>query len=355
MELISMKKMNIYTKISIKYALVLLILFKLSGCIPDETPVTPHQTGDLKEAQAGMDKLYETQVYFSFSSDSVVATNKITDWDIAFSCLPNTYVISLNNAKSMRVYNTHKTDFAEVSSADTVGFDDYSWNYDNPSGYLDSTAIGYWWKGLEITSKEEIYIVDLGIDGRSRRQGMKKLKIMKLENSTYYIQFAEIDGTDIQTMEIPINPAKNFIQVSLKKGTIPDLEPISARWDICFTKYTEKLYTGEVGEDSTALFLWYGVTGPLLNRAHSSAIYMSADTLIENVQYESIQDSVFNTNINAIGHEWKWFDLNEGAYIVLPFRIYVVKTLTGYYKMHFVSFYDASGDKGYPKFEFQKL
>jgi len=348
-----MKKINDIIKISIKYSLMLLILVKLTGCIPDETPVTPHETGDMTETQVEMDKLYETQVYFNFALDSVVASNKITDWDIGFSCIADSFVVIMNNAKTMRAFNTHKTDFAAVSSADTAGFDDFSWEYDNPSGFLDSTAMGTWWSSKSLTkisSKEEVYIIDLGIDGRSRRQGMKKLKILKLENSTYSIEFAELDGIDIQTMEIPINPAKNFILVSLKKNTIPDLEPISANWDFCFTKYTEKLYTGE--ED---FFLWYGVTGPLLNRVHSSAVFMSADSVIGDVQFEEIKDSVFSTNINAIGHEWKWFDLNAGAYIVLPNRIFVIKTITGYYKFHFVSFYNETGDKGYPKFEFQKL
>jgi len=45
----------------------------------------------------------------------------------------------------------------------------------------------------------------------------------------------------------------------------------------------------------------------------------------------------------------------KGFYEVFPKMIYIIQTPLGYYKFHFVDFYNTSGDKGYPKFEYQKL
>jgi len=43
-----------------------IIAIFLNSCIPDESPVTPHQSGDVQIATAEMGNLYGNQVYFSF-------------------------------------------------------------------------------------------------------------------------------------------------------------------------------------------------------------------------------------------------------------------------------------------------
>lgn len=329
-----------------------IILFLLNSCIPEESPVAPHQSGDVLVATAEMGNLYGNQVYFSFKTDSVVSINKITDWDIEFSCIPDTFVIRLNSAKFMTVYNTKKLKFNNVNASDTANLDVSQWKYDNPKGKLDSTAIGKWWDAIkagEVISKSEVYIVNRGVNERAKPQGYKKLQILGLENNTYYIKIANLDGTDEQELEIPRNPLKNFVQVSLNyPAKVVNIEPNSLDWDLCFTKYTELLYTND------GVPTWYSVTGPLIN-PKTVAVAVDTSKSFDQISYEDVAKYQFSSYINSIGHTWKWFDLGKGAYIINPNINFILRTQIGYIKMHFVGFYNQTGEKGYPKFEYQRL
>lgn len=329
-----------------------LLVISITACIPDESPVTPHQSGDVASAIAEMGNLYGNQVYFSFKYDSVVAVNKIVDWDIEFSSIPDTFVVRLNSAKFMNVYNTKKLNFNNVNASDTNNLDISQWGYDNPSGALDSTAIGQWWdliKDGKIISKSEVYIINRGVNERAKPQGFKKFQILGFENNSYFIKIANLDGTDEQELEIPRNPLKNFIQITFNSpAKVVNIEPTTSDWDICFTKYTELLYTNE------GVPTWYSVTGPLIN-PKTVTVAIDTSKTFEQITFQDISKYKFSSNINAIGHTWKWFDLGKGAYIIDPNINYILQTQIGYVKLHFVGFYNQTGEKGYPKFEYQKL
>lgn len=323
------------------------------GCIPNESPIAPHQHGDVKVGTAEMGNLYANQIYFNLAFDSVVSTNKFADWDLAFCSFSDSFAVIINTARSMKVLNTHKVNFNDVSSVDTNNVDESVWSHDNPEGKLDSTAIGQWWENIkmgEVISKSEVYIVDRGVNEKGKASGLVKLQILGYENDSYFIKFANLnDTTNIKELEIKKNPFKNFVQISLNNsGTVVDLEPANNLWDICFTKYTDKVYAND------GSFLWYGVTGPLINRQRVT-VALAPDSVFENVDYGKIKDLTFSSFINAIGYDWKLFDFNNGFYLVNPKKIYIIQTPLGYYKLHFVDFYDKTGEKGYPKFEYQKL
>ena len=54
--------------------------------------------------------------------------------------------------------------------------------------------------------------------------------------------------------------------------------------------------------------------------------------------------------------DWKEYDFDNEHYTVLPDKIYVLKTSIGYYyKLRFIDFYNSTGEKGYPTFEFLRL
>lgn len=331
------------------YGIISLIL---NSCIPDESPVTPHQSGDVETATAEMGNLYGNQVYFSFKYDSVVSINKITDWDIEFSCIPDTFAIRLNSAKFMTAYNTKKLKFDNVNTSDTTNLDATQWLNDNPKGKLDSTAIGKWWEAIksgEVISKSEVYIINRGMNERAKPQGYKKLQILGLENNSYYIKIANLDGSEVQEVEIPRNPLKSFVQITFNSpAKIVNIEPNTLDWDLCFTKYAELLYTNE------GVPTWYSVTGPILN-PKTVAVAIDTSKTFDQIVYQDIEKYTFSSNINAIGHTWKWFDLGKGAYIINPNINYILRTQIGYIKMHFIGFYNQTGEKGFPKFEYQRL
>jgi hypothetical protein len=334
-------------------AIFTLILF-ITSCIPDETPVTPHQKGDVKIGYVQMGNTYANQIYFNLEQDTVVASNLITDWDLAFASNPDSIVAFITNGGCfMSVYNTGKTKFEDVTSADTAGLDVNLWNYDNPKGDLDSTAFGVWWESKspsQIISKSEVYIINRGVTDRGKPRDFKKFQILGYENNTYYIKFSDLNANQAAELEIPRNPLYNFIHISLNNnGTIVPIEPTTDKWDFCFTKYTELLYTN----DGQAM--WYSVTGPLINPNRVSVAIADTSMTFENITYDYAKNLKYSNYINAIGHDWKTFDLGQGFYIINIKKVYIIQTPVAYYKLHFTDFYNTSGEKGYPKFEYQKL
>jgi hypothetical protein len=60
--------------------------------------------------------------------------------------------------------------------------------------------------------------------------------------------------------------------------------------------------------------------------------------------------------MDFIGYDWKYYDFETGSYTVDFSRSYIIRTRAGFYfKLRFAGFYNASGEKGYPVIEFQRL
>ena len=56
----------------------------------------------------------------------------------------------------------------------------------------------------------------------------------------------------------------------------------------------------------------------------------------------------FLTDWNAIGYDWKYFDLNEGVYNIDPNRSFGVRTAEGHeFQLRILDFYDGIGNKGH--------
>ncbi len=335
------------------YISISLLVFLVIGCIPNETPVKPHEKGNVTTGYVEMGNLYVNQIYFSLEKDTVVSTNKITSWDLAFCSYPDSFAILLNGGCFESVYNTKKVNFNGVTPQDTVGIDPTQWQYDNPFGKLDSTAIGTWWESKtynQTISKSEVYILNRGVTERTSPRGFYKIQIEGFENNQYYIKVAKLDGSNSYEFQIPKDPTRNFVAFSCDKtGSLPPVEPPSNQWDLCFVKYTELLYT------DNGVPTWYSVTGPLINPISVSVAIADSTKPFEQITYDDLKNYTFSNNINAIGYDWKTFNLSRGFYVINTAKVYFIQTQYGYYKLHFVDFYNATGEKGYPKFEYQKL
>lgn len=331
--------------------IVFLFTWMLTSCIPDENPVKPFDRGDIQLSSVTMGHSYSDQLYYSFEAKGVIKQNNVLEWDVAFSCQEEEFEVILNYGKFMRVHRVEDRNFEDIDKAYSDAIADENWVYDSPGGFKDSTALGKWWSETdgEISSNQHIYLIDRGIDDRSRKIGTVKFQILKYENSTYTIRYCDVRNSNIYEHNITKIPEYNFVQLSFTgAGNVLNLEPPREQWDLVFSKYTELLYTNE-GDG-----MWYGVTGAYLNPNQVEGGIVRGD-------FKSIELSVLDTvNLtnqrNIIGHDWKYFNLEAGSYMVDVNKIFLVKGVTGfYYKMHFVDFYDDSGNRGTPKFEFQKL
>ena len=124
-----------------------LLVLVLTSCEKDEQPIEIEEEsveqenipGDKITASVFIDNDYKYQVFYHLETNTEVAQNLTTAWDLAFECGNNEHHIKLNSSKGMLVSATGQTNFADVKSKSGV-----KWIWDNPNGLMDSTAIGDW-------------------------------------------------------------------------------------------------------------------------------------------------------------------------------------------------------------------
>ena len=312
-------------------------LILLSSCEKKELPAPAYDRGDALTVEVEMTPNYKNQVWYSLSENKVVSTNLKSEWDLAFESAANGTHIFLNGSKSMRVYKTNATSLTAVT--DTAGLEAYG-KADMPNGNLDSTAIGDW------QTNNTVYVVNRGYNETGQLQGFYKLKINAVSVSAFTIEYRDIYGTQTWQQTIVKDPAYNFINFSFSTNQQSNMEPKRIDYDLCFTQYTHVF---------TNPFQYYLVTG-VLNNSYNTRITRITDRPFAEITINDTLGRLFGSARNGIGYEWKSFDLNTNLYTVNPAICYIINDSKGfYYKLHFVDFYNASGIKGYPKFEFKKL
>jgi hypothetical protein len=76
----------------------------------------------------------------------------------------------------------------------------------------------------------------------------------------------------------------------------------------------------------------------------------------EEVNFDIAEKQKFVNQKDIIGYEWKDYDFDNGMYKVNPEYIYILKNRIGYYyKLRFIDYYNSTGEKGFPTFEFLRL
>jgi hypothetical protein len=306
------------------------------SCEREELPVPPHDPGNVITATVNMEMNYRWQFYYDLGTNSVVGQNLKSTWDLGFETSASGYRVILNTAKAMFAWNTGDTNFVAVN--DTTGFT-ANRRWDEPSGNLDSTAIGNW------TNSHPVYILDRGYNENGAFQGMRKMKIESVNASGYTIRFSEMNGNSDTTFFIPKDTLYNFTFLSFGNGGhLQQVEPPKATWDLVFTQYVHIFY------NPTEPYL---VTGCLLNRHNTFA---ARDTVndFSVIDYSQATTHPLSPAINTIGYDWKTFVSN--TYITNPGMNFIIRDHTGtYYKLHFIDFYNSNGIKGNPKWEMQQL
>lgn len=309
----------------------------LSSCLKEELPIQKPQPGDVETAQVSMSADYTYQVFFDLNSGEEVSKNFKTDWDLGFECSDNGSHIILNSSKLMFAADTKDSD---PTLSDTSG--NYSWKSDVASGNLDSSALINWQSG-------NLFIINRGYNSKGKHQGFYKLIVHSFDNESFEISFAELSEDKLQSVTINKNNALNFVQFSFEDGgKLVPIEPDKSTWDLCFTQYTESLFDGE-------LYIPYLVTGVITNRNQTLCAFI--DNLpFDQINYEKALELDLSDKINVIGYGWKEYDFDLGLYAIDSDKVYIVRNRSGiYYKLRFIDFYDNSGERGSPLFEYQRL
>ncbi|TND09811.1 MAG: hypothetical protein FD123_935 [Bacteroidetes bacterium] len=312
------------------------VLLLLASCEKAELPVPAHDPGTVITNTVNMEINYKWQIYFDLGTNSVVGQNLKSNWDLGFETSANGFHVVLNSAKAMYALNSGDTVFAQVT--DTAGFA-FGKRWDEASGNFDSTAVGDW------TTVRPVYIIDRGYNENGQHQGFRKLRIESGDAVSYTIRFAAMNGSGETVLTVPKDSAYNFTFVSMSgSGQIVQAEPPKADWDIVFTQFTHIFY------NPTTPYL---VTGCLLNR-HTTAAARDSTRDFSEITLGDTGNYVFSGAINTVGYDWKSF--SGSTYVTHPEKNFIIRDREGfYYKLHFIDFYDQAGNKGNPKWEFQRL
>ena len=283
---------------------------------------------------------YQNQIFFNIKNNNFVAENLKSEWDLAFETGDEGFHITINSSTFSQISSVSNINFEDVNSVNNL-----NWQWDNPSGNIDSTAIGDY-----RATPERVWIIDRGLTINGSSRGFKKFIIENVNEEYYSIRYANLDNSEDTTVNVYKNNNYHFTQFSFNTNTQIQIEPDMYSWDLLFSQYTH-LYKNNTEVPA------YLVTGVLTN--HLSNIQVAVDSSL-NYNDITLNDANTYTNFsnkkNIIGYNWKYFDFVTQTYTVKTYITYIIKNSSSeYYKMRFIDFYNDVGEKGFPKIEIQKL
>lgn len=269
---------------------------------------------------------YENQVWYSLENGTVDSA-PLNNWDLAFEITGFTASIRANNQKGLNVFNAP---FAidQWIEIDTSGMaNEWTKLYNNPASWSEGafnryptteTDLGWGIYNIitHIISGDSIQVIQLA------NNEFKKIKFESLASGVYTFTYADLNGANEITTQIDKSDytGKNFVYYSIETGEILDREPLSAEWDLTFTKYMA--YLGEI---------FYPVSGVV----HNYAIEVSevAEIIIQNAE-----PSTFESAINTIGYDWKSFSFTDGWLLEEDLSYFVKRENEDTYQVVFTGF-----------------
>lgn len=309
----------------------------LTACHKDEIAVAPFERGEITTDQISMGPGpgYAFQVWYSLERSEEVATNHITDWDIAFESDPEGRGIYLNEARAM--YAWHSPYETLESAADTAGYGAGK-RVEAAARFFEDPAISPPPEGAA-----EVYLLDLGFSETGQALGLCWLEVTDRDDAGISFRSRLFGESQIRTHRAEREPARMHVRFSLRDDRVPETAPPDTEWDLVFTKYTFSF------EDPPMDYL---VAGVLLNPAGVRAAEVS-DRNFGDITAEDAETAGLDRRKDVIGYDWKTFSFESNRFTVDSDRHFVVQGIGGlYFKLRFTDFYDDSGASGAPSFEF---
>ncbi|MGB0176217.1 MAG: HmuY family protein [Owenweeksia sp.] len=286
---------------------------------------------------------YPKQVYFDISTNQVKAFNYRDEWDLALGCEAGKPNLFVNTSLLMRVAGTGSSQWGATFSTNN-----YEFQYERVDRFFDKGWLAGDFSGSN--PQGQVFIIDLGRDLKNKLRGYRLLQITAYNAQSYTLRIATLDYSVDQTVTVPLNPLYNFVYLSFDDpNTVMELEPPKSEWDLWFTRYMERLYDGNDTLD-------YSVTGCLINPYLTSAAFLTDSIPFEQISLENSDLSLLSTRTSIIGHDWKFYDLDQGLFLVKENNVYLVQDAEGTtFKMVFSGFYDEAAHKGAVAFRFLPL
>jgi hypothetical protein len=251
----------------------------------------------------------------------------------------------MNGSNEVYVYNTHKTVMDQVREV-PAGLQWLDWQTDASCGQSEGTGIGSWYQGGGDT-KGEVYIIWWREVAEYR-----KMRVLSGNNNGYKIEWAPLESTNtVTTVQLGKDTAYNYIYFSFNNGIVQP-EPRKDTWDVVFTRYRPLVFDTDHG-----IYVPYVVSGVLLNPHH---VYGAADSSrpFAAITLQTASDLAFTRCRDIIGYDWKSLNFKNPSalYTVNRGKSYVVQTRNDQlFKLRFLDFYNSSGVRGNPLFEYSRL
>jgi hypothetical protein len=284
---------------------------------------------------------YSQKVYYNIAAQKIVKTSKSYDWEIAFSNNPTGSLekVIMNYAlgKSCNGFTLQDTNYSAIYGESE--FFSRSLLYAN---YYDSFASLFSNNFQGSINNRYVYYLHFGGDI------YKKLQIIDYTNSMVRFRYSNLNGTNENLVNLPLNPNQNYSYYSLQTNVVKDIEPINKdSWDLEFTHYTTFIYDFNSPQ-------MYSVTGVLTNPVRDIQTAILLNKNMEDITINSLSSAVFTSSKKAIGYEWKkWSSPGQQGFYTIDPRSYAVRISGKYYSMQFVEFSKAVNGvltKGYPTF-----
>lgn len=344
-----------------KITIALFIFVLCFACWPEDElmdPIMEIVPQELKSAQIET-SIYTHQSYYSLAQNTVVAIHEFSTWELGFESDPEGHHIVLNSAQIISAANLGAVPF-ETNTLPNPEL----YTYDASSGNYDSLAINNWYDTINNSYTGNLYLIadKLGPD----YVPFIKLKFIDVNDTSYTFLYGDPDAAIADTFVVKKNLDFGFTKVSLRDSVkTVNIDPAKENWDVVFTQYQTILFT------SDGIATPYAVRGVLLNPGQLQvATYTisqddaNAESEIQQVFLNipsTLADTLtFSNNWDAIGYNWKNVTIDEASntatYTTNTRKVFMIKDNSGnLYKLHFTSFYNDLGVKGYPEFEYIKF
>lgn len=287
----------------------------------------------------------ENSVFVDLSANRQTAVRR-GEWDLGFYSGTDFRVI-INNTTGASAIKVDKTDLTQVSSAD-INPDDLKLGQglgsfsliDDVNGDITKTVIA----GVSATDSEnKVYVINRKGGDRSVApvEDLYKVRIIR-KGDGYTLQYAKLNETNVQSLDISKDARYNFRYASFDKGIVP-VEPQKDSWDL---EWGWSMYfTSNIP---------YGFSD-LVFINHRAGV-QAAEVMTTTANYEAFNENnlngiVFSGSRDVIGSKWR---ATTGTVGVKTDRFYLIKDAAGnIYKLKFVSFIpEDGGERGRPELEY---
>jgi len=269
---------------------------------------------------------YINQVYYSIDNDDKVTLNN-ESWDLAFSTGPTDGGIFINEAvksvisgtvPDLKLYLAPTTDFSDLiipgNLSDSLYNEEEDWQNGAFNGFKDDLDPSDYGWGFYDSGENEV--IGIRVFALKLRDGSwKKIKVESLTGGVYTMRYADLDGANESLVAIDKADYSGSPLAYFSFGTGTTVAS-PAGWDFLFTRYVAAIDPG--GGNITQ----YPVTGVLSGPGVEVAEAQYVDPAT--VDYQDYLDS-FDTHLDVIGQDWKYFDLNNFQWVIDDQRAFFAK------------------------------